>query len=79
MINNHQDPEDFPVIPDDLLEALDRTFPERCAALGMTEQEVFFQAGCRHVVRWLQAMHDEQNNPTEDDREEEDYVCIQTE
>jgi hypothetical protein len=52
---------DFPAIPADLLEALERLFPERSADLQWTDREVWHKAGSRDVIRMLRARFDEQN------------------
>lgn len=51
----------FPVIPADLLDELDRRFPERSAELNWSDREVWLKAGERSVVRFLRARFDEQN------------------
>lgn len=48
-----------PQIPDRVLGYLDQMFPERSAELGMTEQQIWFQAGQRSVVRHLHSLNDE--------------------
>lgn len=54
----------FPPIPADLLDTLDRLYPERCAELSQSEREVFFMAGQRSVIRCLRRVFDEQNTET---------------
>lgn len=51
----------FPAIPADLLDELDRLFPERSAELNWSDREVWLKAGERGVVRLLRARFDEQN------------------
>jgi hypothetical protein len=51
----------FPAIPADLLEELERLFPERSAELQWTDREVWLKAGQCSVVRLLRAKFDEQN------------------
>jgi len=45
--------ERFPAIPDELLVALAREFPDRCPTRGMTVEEVWLAAGAASVTRWL--------------------------
>ena len=42
-----------PVIPKDLVEYLNRTFPERCPDFKDTEREIWFYKGQREIVKWL--------------------------
>lgn len=51
----------FPAIPEDLLVALEKAFPERSADLKWTDRQVWFFAGNREVVRFLRAKFTEQN------------------
>lgn len=51
----------FPPIPQALMEALERQFPERSADLRWSDREVWFRAGERQVVRFLRAQFDKQN------------------
>ncbi len=53
--------EPFPHIPDDLMMALDRLFPERCPDLEWPMDKVRFKAGERSVIRFLLRKHEEQN------------------
>tara|TARA_R100001082_G_scaffold58074_1_gene32142 strand:+ start:14252 stop:14443 length:192 start_codon:yes stop_codon:yes gene_type:complete len=43
----------IPLIPEDLLEAMDEKWPERCAELDWDIAQVMFYAGQRSVVRYL--------------------------
>lgn len=51
----------LPVIPKDLLEALNERFPERCPDPKWSEREIWMRVGERNVVRLLQRAFDEQN------------------
>jgi hypothetical protein len=51
----------FPAIPADLLEALEKAFPERSADLKWSDRQVWFKAGECEVVRFLRAKFTEQN------------------
>jgi len=53
--------QDFPHIPEDLLEALDQTFPERCPDPSWDERRVWREVGKREVVRFLKRKFAEQN------------------
>ena len=51
-----------PNISDELMEFLDQTFPDRCASLGETEQQIFWRSGQRSVVAFLARIYEEQND-----------------
>lgn len=53
---------DLPVIPEDLLKALDSIFPERCPDPSWSEREVWMRVGERRVVKFLQRVFAEQND-----------------
>lgn len=53
--------EELPVIPEDLLKALDKHFPERCPEPEWSEREIWMRVGERRVVRFLKRVFDEQN------------------
>lgn len=53
--------EKLPVIPLELLEALDERFPERCPDLNWSEREVWARAGERRVIRLLKRAYEKQN------------------
>ncbi len=44
---------DLPYIPDDLLEALNRQYPERCPDIGDSDRSIWLKAGARQVVNYL--------------------------
>lgn len=48
--------QDFPLIPDDLLQALDKSFPDRCPSIKDSDREVWFKAGARSVVNFLKQL-----------------------
>jgi hypothetical protein len=52
---------DFPAISADLLEALERLFPERSPDLSQPDREIWRDVGRREVVRMLHARFTEQN------------------
>ena len=53
--------EDFPVIPKDLLEALEKKFPDKCPSINMTDREIWRNVGSVEVVRHLRFIYNEQN------------------
>ena len=52
----------LPVIPAELLEALDKLFPEQSYSIGMNNEEYIFKGGQRSVIRFLQSKFEEQNS-----------------
>lgn len=53
--------ENLPVVPQDLLEALDKQFPERCPDPGWSDREIWMRVGERRVVRYLKRIFEQQN------------------
>lgn len=51
----------FPPIPQDVLQALQRQFPERSPQPTETHADLMVRAGEARVVRYLQRVYDEQN------------------
>jgi hypothetical protein len=51
-----------PDLSPELIDALDKMFPEASADLRWTDREVWFKAGQRHVVRWLQEQYRRQQD-----------------
>ncbi|MFB2563640.1 hypothetical protein [Rhizobium sp. IMFF44] len=51
----------FPYIPKDLIEALDKRFPERTPSLKTSLDEIRWKGGERAVVRFLLEQYDRQN------------------
>jgi len=45
----------------DLIDHLDRLIPEVCPNLNMSEREIFFYAGQRHIVNVLRAWQEQDN------------------
>ena len=43
----------LPVITDELIQALDAVFPNRCPDLSLSDREVWYRAGQRFVVDYL--------------------------
>lgn len=52
----------LPVIPQDLLEELDKRFPERCPEPSWSEREIWMRTGERRVVRFLKHVFEQQNS-----------------
>lgn len=53
--------EHFPLIPKDLLEALEKRFPERCPDIKQGDREIWWMCGERAVIRFLRQKFEEQN------------------
>ena len=51
----------FPTIPTALVAELNNRWPERCADLEWDEKSIWYFAGQRSVVRFLNAIHHDQN------------------
>ena len=52
----------FPPIDEQLVAALAAKFPSQSPALDTPERQVWFDAGCAHVVEWLALKLEEQNS-----------------
>ena len=53
MTQNNKDLKPIPPFAKSLLESLDERFPEQCASVNQTINEIMFKAGQRSVVRFL--------------------------
>lgn len=51
----------FPTIPHDLMEELEKRFPEMTPPLTMSLEEIRWKGGQRSVVRFLRSQYDRQN------------------
>lgn len=51
----------LPVLPKDLIEALDNFFPERTPDINMEPKEMYYRIGQRSVVRFLIQKQKEQS------------------
>ena len=51
----------FPPIPESLIVELNRRFPEMCADLEWDEKTVWHVSGQRSVIRFLNAIYNDQN------------------
>ena len=45
--------EQLPYKLEDLIDELDKIFPNECPDIKLTDREVWFKAGQRSVVQWL--------------------------
>ena len=43
----------LPVITDELIQALDQVFPNRCPDLSLSDREVWYRSGQMYVVDYL--------------------------
>lgn len=64
------DIEGLPVIPKDLLDALDKRYPEACAEPGQPIDELMFYGGKRDLIRWLRLVHEMQHQDPDTSDEE---------
>ena len=46
----------------DLIEKLNKIFPEQCARLGQSQEEIWYASGQRSVINWLLELQDRDNN-----------------
>lgn len=51
----------LPVVDEDLLDYLERMFPDRCPKLEDDQNTVWFKAGAASVARHLRAVYEQQN------------------
>lgn len=52
----------LPPVDGRLIDALEKTIPERCPDPSMSEREIWMYAGMRKVVRTLRAAYDHHNS-----------------
>ena len=52
-LKTKEEPLSMPILSEDLINALDERFPESCAELQGTENEIWYKAGQRSVVKFL--------------------------
>lgn len=50
----------LPYISEELIEFLDKSFPERSPELSWSDREIWIKAGERRLVRYLIRLHQEQ-------------------
>jgi len=49
--------ENFPIVPNDLLEALISRFPDQCPSISTPERQIWIDVGKAEVVRFLKDMN----------------------
>lgn len=54
--------ERLPLNVNDLIEKLNKIFPERCARVDQTLNEIMYEAGQRSVIYWLLELQARENN-----------------
>ena len=64
MTDNKEPEVPFPRIPENLIKELNQRFPESCADLEWSHKQVWYMAGQRAVVRFLNHVYTEQNETT---------------
>jgi len=52
---------ELPAVPKDLLDALDKRFPELCPEPSWSDREIWMRVGERQVVKFLKRIFDDQN------------------
>lgn len=55
--------DDFPQVSQELIDVLDRIFPDRCPHVSDIERLIWVKVGNRQVVEFLRAKRDEQLEP----------------
>ena len=50
----------LPALTQDLINKLDKLFPDKCAVLTDSDREIWLKVGQRKVVEFLQQTYDEQ-------------------
>lgn len=58
-------PEDFPYVPEDLLEALRKVFPDRLPRKQITHEDFLVLQGQQKVIDFLSVKFNEQNEVTD--------------
>ncbi|QLF88181.1 hypothetical protein Eyrgjafa_gp_36 [Pelagibacter phage Eyrgjafa EXVC018P] len=46
-------PFEIPILSEELIDYLDKSFPEKCADLQENEKQIFYKSGQRSVVKHL--------------------------
>jgi hypothetical protein len=52
----------FPIVPQELLQELDRRFPDQCPDPSMSDRDIWIAVGARKVVNLLKREFDRQND-----------------
>jgi len=50
----------LPALSQELINKLDKLFPDKCPLLTDTDREIWFKVGQRSVINYLQQTYDEQ-------------------
>lgn len=58
------EPDEPPFIPKDVLEYLERVFPEPRHGLEASDAELRFEAGRRNVIQFIQRVYEQQSDPS---------------
>jgi len=56
----NQDEIVLPALSQDLINKLDKLFPDKCPLLTDTDREIWFKVGQRSVINYLQQTYDDQ-------------------
>ena len=57
--------EQLPYKLEDLIDELDKIFPNECPDIKLTDREVWFKAGQRSVVQWFITLKENEENKEE--------------
>jgi len=66
MALNNQDEDSLPYTGSQLVDKLNKVFPEKSAELGMSIEELMFKGGQRSVVNWLVELQNREEQQNED-------------
>tara|TARA_R110000796_G_scaffold23861_2_gene68339 strand:+ start:118 stop:318 length:201 start_codon:yes stop_codon:yes gene_type:complete len=66
MALNNQDEDSLPYTGSQLVDKLNKIFPEKSAELGMSIEELMFKGGQRSVVNWLVELQNREEQQNED-------------
>jgi len=66
MALNNQDEDSLPYTGSQLVDKLNKVFPEKSAELGMSIEELMFKGGQRSVVNWLVELQNREQQQNED-------------
>lgn len=59
-MSDPKEPRPFPTIPESIIVELNKRFPECCADLEWPVKQIYFMAGQRAVIRFLNQLYNEQ-------------------
>lgn len=66
MALNNQDEDSLPYTGSQLVDKLNKVFPEKSAELSMSIEELMFKGGQRSVVNWLVELQKREEQQNED-------------